>query len=139
MCFITAYYSLHFLGMFSPDLRLQKPLEEFIECFERLSPRSLSLLCGMFAPEAVFEDPYHRAQGSEQIERMLTERLKYYPKCRIQDFSWGRRQGQAFMMWSVHGMEGISAVSLMPDGMIMSVNEFWGAHDAPRAYKRFTP
>lgn len=125
--------------MFSPDLRLQKPLEEYIECFEKLSPRSLSLLCGQFLPEAVFEDPYHRAQGAEKIERLLAERLKHYPKRRVHDFSWGRKHGQAYIFWSAGDVVCMSALSFMPDGMIMSVTEFWGAHEAPRAYKRFTP
>lgn len=124
--------------MFAPDLRLQKPLEEFIDGFEKLNPRSVGLLCTLFASNGVFEDPYHRAQGADAIEAVLLERLKHYPKRRVHDFGWGRRQGQAFMLWSGQDIEGMSVVSMMPDGLIMSVTEAWSAHDAVRAYKKFT-
>ncbi len=124
--------------MFAPDLRLQKPLEEFIDGFEKLNPRSVGILCALFAVNAVFEDPYHRAQGEEQIERLLIEKLRHYPKRRVHDFGWGRRQGQAFLMWSSQDIEGMSAVSIMPDGLIMSVSEVWGGHEVVRAYKKFT-
>ncbi len=88
-------------------------------------------------PEAVFEDPYVRAQGFEKIEAMFTERLKFYPKCRIHDFSWGRREGSAYLFWSCGDLDGTSMVSLLPDGKIIGVTEFWGAHEVPRAYKKF--
>lgn len=125
--------------MFAQDLRLQKPLEEFIECWERLSVRAVPLLQGMLTPEAVYQDPYHRAQGFEKIEALLLERLKFYPKIRVQDFSWGRRDGQAYIYWSAKGLDAISVVSFFPDGQIVSVVEHWGAHEIPRSYKKFTP
>ncbi len=126
--------------MFDHNLRLQKPLEDFVELWERLSPRTVALLEGMLLPEAVFEDPYYRAQGSEKIEKLLQHRFVVHPnyKIKVHDFSWGRRQGLAFMHWSAEGMEAMSSINFMPGGKILSISEFWGAHEGfqIKAYKR---
>lgn len=123
--------------MFSPDLRLLKPLEEYIECLEKLNSRSLPLVCEMFSSDAVYQDPYHRAHGIDQIEALLKEKLNWFTEYRVQDFAWGRKTNQAYVFWSCGEVQGVTLLSFMPDRSIMSAQEFWHSMDVSKSYKKF--
>ena len=45
--------------MIRPDLALQKPLEDYVACLEKLNRRALPVLKALCTPDLSFQDPYH--------------------------------------------------------------------------------
>ncbi len=143
--------------MIEPNLRLQKPLEDYVEYIEKLSLRSIPLLESMSDPSFSLQDPYHDIVGRIEVQRLLEHRLKTYPDAnyRVRDFMWGRKEAVAYIYWSFHYlpkknmpkrkpasliMEGMSELKFLPDGRIYSCREFWGAHAhfGIKSYKKFS-
>ncbi len=133
-------------------LKLQKPLEDYIDLFEKATGRSLSLFDPLLEDGFIFEDPYHRESGIGGFKSIMQGRFDLYRKdvCdksslhyRVHDFVWGRREDVAYMYWSMifsartgksreikeASFEGMSELSLTKNGQILSQRDFWGAHD----------
>ena len=130
--------------MIDPDLRLQKPLEDYVETFDKLIPRAISLFEDLIDDTYVFADPYHRVQGYKGLSNILNARygLCKSSRYRVHDFMWGRRDNTAYMFWEytfevikrrksqVGAITGMSELMFTQDGKILSHTDFWGAHDA---------
>ncbi len=133
--------------MIEPDLNLQKPLEDYIEFFEKLNSRSLPLLGSIVDPSVSFQDPYHYMKGFGDVSLLLERRLSICAQRRykVSDFMWGRREATAYIYWNLSYkqkkkamrkvstdnflIEGMSELKFYPDGKIFSISEFWGDHD----------
>lgn len=133
--------------MIEPDLQLQKPLEDFIEILEKLSPRTVDLLDPVCSITLSLEDPYHVVQGRELCKTLLCRRLKLHDDARIRvhDFAWGRRDASAYIRWSLlykpkksllkkrvdkdHSIEGMSEVLFLPERTIGGITDFFSASD----------
>lgn len=134
------------LTVIEPNLRLQKHLEGYVEFWARSSRRSLGLLSDHVAPNFVFSDPYHRVGGGD-VERLLAHRFAVFEGGRyeISDFMWGRRDSTAYICWSFRyffyvgafikrrcdeEFFGVSQVSFLPEGEILSQNDVFGISNA---------
>ncbi|MGN7438888.1 MAG: hypothetical protein ACTHOO_09625 [Alcanivorax sp.] len=129
--------------MIDPDLRLQKPLEEYVETFDKLIPRAISLFEPLLDDTYIFEDPYHRAYGYKGLSNILNARygLCKSSRYRVHDFMWGRRENTAYMFWEytfermtkkkaeVSAFTGMSELMFTKGGKILSHTDFWGTHD----------
>ncbi len=143
--------------MFEPDLHLQKPLEDYVEFFHHLTPRSLPLLDALCNPNFSFEDPYGCARSVSGAQNLLSQRFLLYPGSNysVSDFMWGRRASKAYFFWTYrykeqkrlpltykqpteHLMEGMTELSFGPDGLVFSHTEFWSGHSHfnIKAYKK---
>jgi hypothetical protein len=115
------------------DLRLQKPLEDYVAYFDHLTPRSLNLLEQVGDITMAFVDPVYNVRGLDRMLKILRRRYECYPQAKytVHDFMWGRRPATAYLRWSllcspkdspVHGMVD---VGFSPEGKICSHIEFW--------------
>ncbi|MFP4097773.1 MAG: hypothetical protein ACLFU1_03180 [Alphaproteobacteria bacterium] len=150
-------------------LELQKPLEDYVELLGSMTARSLSLFDSVLDPAFVFEDPYHRTKGVDAFKSLMMERFNLYKRgaagksllrYRVHDFVWGRREGVAYVYWSmicsVHNngslsivgkntkgkslsFDGMSEVCVLNNKQVISHRDFWGAHEGFHvgAYKKF--
>lgn len=141
----------YYLDMFVPDLTLQKPLEEYIELFEKMTARSLLLFDTLLDEGCVFEDPYHKVLGALGFATLMRARFALYRgndernksslRYRVHDFAWGRRDDTAYIYWGAvfesgkgrgrksSSFEGVSEVCLSKRGKILSQRDFWSAHE----------
>lgn len=136
--------------MIDPDLKLQKPLEDYIDNYEAMSSRSLALFEPLIDMNFRFEDPYHKAIGVAGLGDLMRGRFGLYKKLRykIYDFMWGRREATAYMMWGLSyekpkakrfalgngsggsgAFEGMSELTFSGNGQILSHRDFWGSHE----------
>lgn len=135
------------------NLKLQKPLEDYIELFEKATSRSLSLFDTLLDDGFIFEDPYHKSLGIGGFKSLMQGRFALYEKSikdksclryRVHDFNWGRREDVAYMYWSMifpvvykgrrndakdASFEGMSELILSKNGKLLSHCDFWGRHD----------
>ncbi len=140
--------------MFEPDLSLQKPLEDYVEFWEKLSKRSVLLLPEMVVDGFSFCDPYHNVIGSSEACSVLMHRFKVFNGGRyhVYDFMWGRREGAAYMHWNFTytpmkrflgkarddvAIGGVSKIVFSKDGLLLSHEDFFAAHDVSevKSYK----
>lgn len=138
--------------MILSDLTLQKPLEDYIELYEKAAERSLMLFEPLLDEAFVFEDPYQKSLGLGGFRALMAGRYSLYKssskdksalRYRVHDFAWGRREGVAYMYWSMllpaFSFEGMSELVLSKCGRVMSHRDFWSAHDGfdVKRYKGF--
>ncbi|MCK5384341.1 MAG: hypothetical protein KAJ29_02105 [Alphaproteobacteria bacterium] len=135
--------------MIASHLTLQKPLEDYIELFEKATARSLSLFDPLLDEGFIFEDPYQKVMGVGGFKALMKGRFFLYEKnakdksslhYRVHDFSWGRREDVAYMYWSMIfstgkgeqevSFEGMSELFLSNNGKLLSHRDFWSRHEA---------
>ena len=156
LCFLFIFNdSLAEKSMIDLDLRLQKYLEDYIEFWDKLNTRSLPLLSELSAHNISFCDLYHNVSGVDDVSRVLAYRQKIFNGGRyhVYDFMWGRCETTAYMHWSFTyrpkkrflGKEpddvvigGMSKLIFLPDGKLLSQEDFFAAHDVEEmaAYKK---
>ncbi len=132
--------------MIEPDLFLQKPLEDYIEFWEKLNKRSVLLLPELVVDGFSFCDPYHNVIGPSEVCAVLTQRFKVFNGGRyhVYDFMWGRREATAYMHWNFTyspkkrflGKQlddvvigGMSKLIFSQDGKLLSHEDFFAAHE----------
>ncbi len=119
-------------------LKLQRPLDDYIEYFEKLTPRSVGMIEKLAAPGIRFKDPFNDVQGVDAFQRVFEHMFENVekPKFKVTDSSWSRQQDRtAYLRWvftySMNGnarkVEGLSAVMFSNDGLVMSHIDFWDA------------
>ncbi|MCK5374263.1 MAG: hypothetical protein KAJ40_03180 [Alphaproteobacteria bacterium] len=143
--------------MMITDLILQKPLEDYVSLFEKATSRSMGLFSEVIDPEFIFEDPYHKIQGCDEFSKLMRGRFRLYEGSvrdksslhyRIHDFFWGKREGVAYMYWSMiyparrflvgngknakdlTSFDGMSELCLSQNGKVLSQRDFWGKHES---------
>jgi hypothetical protein len=85
--------------MISPDLRLQKPLEDYVEFLDSLNARSVPLLGQHAEISMAFQDPIYNVRGMDAAQKIFLHRIALFPdaRYRVQDFGWGRRPATAYL------------------------------------------
>lgn len=138
------------------DLRLQKPLEDYIALFEKVTSRSIGLFANILNQEFVFEDPYHKSLGYNAFSDLMHGRFGLYEgsireksalSYRVHDVSWGKRASMAYMYWSMvfperklladkgrngkvlASFDGMSEICISQSGEVLSQRDFWGKHE----------
>ena len=127
--------------MLNLDLRLQKPLEDYIEYYEKLTTRSVPLLLKFADISMAFIDPVLNVRGQDTAQKVLLRRFELFPSIRyeVQDFCWGRREAMAYVRWSMSfeaktgllkkserkKIEGMLEIGFSPEGKVCSHTEFW--------------
>lgn len=120
----------------------KKPLDDYIEYFEKLNVRSIRLLEKLAEPGMRFKDPFNDVRGIDAVERILQHMFQtlHNPKFKVRDYAWGRWQKEAqgaiaYLRWDMtfefkgqkHMIEGMSEVMFSKDGKVMSHIDHWDA------------
>lgn len=124
-----------------PELRLLRPVEEYLEGLDKLSPRTFVLLEGVTEAGLAFSGPEGEFRGRDAFFKILAERFDRLSGLRykVQDFCWSRRGDVAYVRLSVHykvktgllkqatecHLEGIAELEFSPEGKIAVHREFW--------------
>ena len=121
--------------MNSPNLSLQKPLEEYIHFFERISSRSVRLLEKLAEPGMRFTNPFNDVQGVDAVERVLNKMFVQLgqPRIRVLDHAWGRDGHTVYLRWALSGivkgrelrLGGVSEVTFTPVGKVIAHIDHW--------------
>lgn len=109
-------------------MRMQKPLEEYLDYIERLSKASLYLLEERMDMFCVFQDPIHKVRGKDSVSKIWIARLECLPaaKFKIDDFSWGRKPASAYAHFIVGDVgEGMIEIEFSYEARVISHREFW--------------
>lgn len=115
---------------YSINLRLQRPLDDYIAFYERLSIRSLPLIETLVSPLVSFKDPFFKGKGEDFFRAALAFRLKHVENMRIKitDHAWGRDKMTVYLRWSCsfiwrgksYDIEGVSDVMFDMSGKVVS-------------------
>lgn len=115
--------------------KLQRGLKDYIEYYEKLSPRSVRLLEKIAEPSMQFKDPFNDVTGIEKVEAIFRHMFEntQKPKFKVLDSSWGTRDNTAYIRWhfSYQGngqakyIEGMSEVLFSKSGKVMAHTDFW--------------
>lgn len=103
-------------------------LEAFCALFKKLDKNCTKELYKFYTPDIVFQDPLHRMEGVESLERYFSTLYRNVTTCRF-DFHEQQRSGrQAFATWTMHlehprldkgraiAVEGCSHLTFAQDG-----------------------
>lgn len=121
------------------NLRLQKPLEEYLDFLERLSRASLYLVEERLDMFVVMRDPLHHLRGKDSVSKLWERRLESLPdaKFKFDDFSWGRKPATAYAHFLLGKVgEGMVQIDFNEDGFVSAHREFWMG-DFPYAGRKY--
>ncbi len=140
--------------MIEPHLRLQKPLEDYVEFWNSLNRRSVPLLSSFVVPGFSFSDPYHCVIGASDVANLFIGRFQICDRAsyRVQDFMWGRCENTAYMHWHFHYnpksrffekkadeimIAGMSRLTFLPDGVLLAQDDYFSLPNGRelKAYK----
>jgi len=115
----------------------QRTLDDYIEYFESLSPRSLRLIEKLAEPGMRFKDPFNDVQGTDAVIRVFEHMFEntQKPKFTVTDAAWGRDQNIVYLRWNfdyeMNGkpsrVEGMSEVLFSKNAKILSHIDHWDA------------
>ncbi|MBL4804019.1 MAG: nuclear transport factor 2 family protein [Alphaproteobacteria bacterium] len=118
-------------------LKLKKPLDDYIEYYEKLTPRSVAMIEKLAVPGVRFKDPFNDVMGVDAYQRVLQHMFENVdnPKFRVSDYAWGRGANIAYLRWTFtymmknrqYSVEGASEVMFSDDGLVMSHIDYWDA------------
>lgn len=109
-------------------LRLQKPLETYIELFEGISKASLRVMDGLVDVMVTFEDPVHRLRGNDAFMEVMQRRVDYAEvRLRVDDFVWGRKPATAYVHAKRAGGDESVVIELgfTDEGRVILHREYW--------------
>lgn len=117
-------------------LKFQRPMRNYIEYFEKLTPRSVRLIEKIAAPNMYFKSPINEAHGIEGVEGIFKHIFKTVqnPKLKVMDYGFGQ-QGAGYIRWRFsyvskgkpQNVEGMSEIIFNDDGQIISHIDHWDA------------
>ncbi len=115
-------------------LQFQRPMRNYIEYFEKLTPRSVRLIEKIAAPNIYFKNPLHEAHSIEAVEAVFehTFRTLDSPKLKVMDYSFGQ-QGVGYIRWSFsyksngkpQSLDGMSEIMFNDQGQVISHIDHW--------------
>lgn len=122
-----------------PTPEQQRTLEDYIQYYETLTPRSVRLIEKLASKDMVFEDPFNTVHGIDNVEHVLEKMFADIdkPEFRITDYSWGVKQPHiAYIRWvmtfemggKAQAVEGVSEVMFGENGQIMSHIDHWDSN-----------
>lgn len=115
-------------------LKFQRPMRDYIEYFETLTPRSIRLIEKIAAPNMYFKDPFNEAHGIEAVERIFEHMFKTLetPKFKVIDYGFGQ-EGAGYIRWRFsyaskgkpQSFDGMSEITFNDKGQIISHIDHW--------------
>lgn len=115
-------------------LKFQRPMRDYIEYMESLTPRSIRLIEKIATPDMYFKDPFNEVNGIENVERIFEHMLKTVqaPKFKALDYQFGRA-GTGYIRWAFYyeengkrqAIEGMSEIAFSEDGRVTSHIDHW--------------
>lgn len=118
----------------NPAMAFQKPLEDYINYLEKMTPRSVRLIEKLAMPWMQYQDPLHDVRGTDDIIRIFEQRLDgvQNAKWRVNDHAWGREGQMVYLRWTFTGsraegdfnINGVAEVLFSNDGLVMSHKDF---------------
>lgn len=127
------------------NLELNKPLEEYVAYLRKLNRRTTGMIDSFWEPGLIFQDPYFDVKGADAAQAVMEHRFSVCSDSRyeVQDYYWTSREDVAHISWrliftykerllTTHRkkafVSGISEVTFLPNGSILSQCDFWGGH-----------
>lgn len=118
----------------NPALMLQKPLEDYIQYLEKMTPRSVPLLVKLAEPGMYYTDPLHDVRGIDDIIAIFRKRFTDVksPKFRVKDHAWGKDDQTVYLRWTFSCLrgeneditQGMAEVMFSKDGLVMSHTDY---------------
>jgi len=109
-----------------------KPIEDYCDFFASLTPDfDDEIFYGIFAPDAVFEDPFQRVCSVEKIITVFRHMYATlnHPKFIIKESMYHEKSG--YIRWEflydTNRFEGVSHVVFNDEGLVVSHRDFWDA------------
>jgi len=120
------------------NLTLQKPLEDYIAFWQKLSSRSVPLLETLVVPYVRYTNPFHQIQGPEAMKDVLNNLYAHAEEVRIKinDQAWGRDGQTVYLRWVMTFIPkgaarrqwtilGVSEIMFGNDGRVMAHLDHW--------------
>lgn len=118
-------------------MKYQKPLEEYIQFYETMTPRTLSLLDHIAARDVFFKNPFHAVRGINSMRDVLSNLFDQIenPVFKVTDHGWGKDGQTVYLRWSCsYGpvdhrrfILGVSDVMFDMEGRVVSHTDYWDA------------
>lgn len=127
-------------------MKFQKPLEDYIQFYEKLTARSLPLIEGLVSPIVRIKTPEHDDRGSDAYRAQLEHFLAYTggaPKFKVTDRAWGQDGHTVYLRWECHftrngqpaHIDAVSEVTFDIDGKVISHIDRWSPEAEVAAQK----
>ena len=125
-------------------IKLRRALEDYIQYFETLSPRSIGRIDDLAEPSIRFKDPFHDVQGTDAFASVFKNMFNRMcrPRFRVQDVAWGRTNNDgeartAYLRWiftfelagEKRRIEGVSEILLSQRGRVMAHIDHWDSSE----------
>lgn len=118
-------------------MKYARALEDYIQFFEKLSPRSLKLLEKHVSTHVHFQDPFNSVMGVQDMQHVLAHMFTqlHQPKFKVHDAAQGRQENVFYLKWTFSFVlpktgekdrfEGVSEVIFDPKGKVSSHIDYW--------------
>ncbi|MCB1724944.1 MAG: nuclear transport factor 2 family protein [Chromatiaceae bacterium] len=110
----------------SPQLR------RYVRFFEELDLQSLQQVEHLFAPRALFQDPFNRVRGPAAIRRIFSDLLAQFPHTRFQVSEALGESALAYLRWQFQPrpdrplcIDGVSRVVFDDAGLVLEHIDYW--------------
>ncbi len=115
----------------------QRALEDYIEYWETLTPRSVRLIEKLGDPGMMFKDPFNNVQGLEAVETVLSKIFQdtEKPRFKVQNHAWAQDGKTAFLRWQMRFLskgrkrewiiDGMSEIYFSDSGKVMAHYDHW--------------
>ncbi|HSH57610.1 MAG TPA: nuclear transport factor 2 family protein [Halomonas sp.] len=77
-------------------------LEAFCAFFTNLDKSCTKMLYKFYTPDIIFQDPLHRIEGAEPLERYFATLYRNVTTCRFAYHERQRSAREAFVTWTMH-------------------------------------
>ena len=103
--------------------------------YEQLSPQTLPQLHQLYAPDAWFQDPFNRIQGTAEIEALFQRMFHTLQQPRFVVQERIEQADKAFLVWdftflwqgkAMH-IHGGTLLHFAPDGRVVNHRDYWDA------------
>jgi len=111
---------------------LEQAVARYCHFFETLSRGDLRQLDAVFAPDALFADPFNRVRGPAAIRRIFEHMFRHWPQARFDVLESCAQEDRAFLRWTFRpdpsrplSIEGLSRVEFDSAGRAVSHRDYW--------------
>ena len=118
-------------------MKYQRALDDYIEYYQTLNPRSIRLIEKLAEPNMRFKDPFNDVQGIDAVERIFEHMFENTkdPKFEVEDYAWGKDGRTAYLKWvfryefsgKARHIVGMSEVMFSNQSKVMSHIDHWDA------------
>lgn len=109
-----------------------RALDRYRSFFENLNPDNLSQINQLFAPQALFVDPFNEVRGHGKILRIFQHLLKNHPNTRFIVIESQQQERTAYLYWRFlpdkfkqFEITGCSRVIFDQNGLVLEHRDFW--------------